>query len=113
MKSRTRNDNTLCSFEEFVTFLFDRSVPSTAEKHDPWYWNVEVTFNPERVRGHYVQLFRAPEFLLERFSKAQLEQGFWAIQSCNLNCSVSNLIWDVNLPSAAREECVKSMLDLF
>ncbi len=113
MKPRIDHDITHCSFEEFVTFLFARSVPSTAVKHDPWYWNVEVAYDPDLVCKYYVRLFRDPAFLLERFSKAQLEQGFWAIQSCNLSCSVGELIWDENLPFSAREECVRSMLDLF
>jgi hypothetical protein len=113
MKPRTEQDITNCSFEEFVTYLFARSVPVEAERRDPWYWNVDVTFDPKRVCEYYVRLFREPSFLRERFSKAQLEQGFWAIQSCNLSCSVSQLIWDINLPLATREECIKSMLDLF
>ena len=113
MKARTRHDITQHSFEEFVAFLFDRSVSSKAEGQDPWYWNVDVTFDSDRIRGYYVRLFHGPKFLLEQFSKEQLEQGFWAIQSCNLSCSVSELIWDTGLTFAAREECVRSMLDLF
>jgi len=113
MKSHTHDDITQYSFEEFVAFLFARSVPPTIEKRDPWYWNVDVTFDPERVCQYYVRLFRSPHFLSEQYSKAQLEQGFWAIQSCNLTCSASELIRDTSLPFAAREECVRSMLDLF
>ena len=113
MKSGTHHDITHCSFEDFVVFLFAQRAPSEAEARDPWYWTVDVTFDPERVCQYYVRLFRSPSFLLEQFSKQQLEQGFWAIQSCNLDCSVSKLIWDPELPFAAREECVRSMLDLF
>ena len=113
MKPRTDEDITHSSFEEFVAFLFARTVPAEGEKRNPWYWNVDVTFDPERVCRYYVRLFREPTSLLERFSKAQLEQGFWAIQSCNLSCSVSQVIWDTNLPFAVREECVRSMFDLF
>jgi hypothetical protein len=113
MEPRNHYDITGLSFEEFVAFLFARSVPSQAEPRDPWYWNVDVAFDRERVCQYYVRLFRGPSFLLEQFSKEQLEQGFWAIQSCNLDCSVSQLIWDVDLRFAAREECVRSMLDLF
>src|ERR1700722_7595959 len=113
MKPHTYQDITPCSFEEFVAFLFARSVPAEAEERNPWYWNVDVTFDPERVCQYYVRLFQSPSFLLERFSKVQLEQGFWAIQSCNLGCFVSGLIWDKKLPFAAREDCVRSMLNLF
>ena len=105
-------DITQFSFEEFVAFLFARSVAPETEA-DPWYWNVQVTFDLARVCQHYMRLFQAPSFLLEQFSKEQLEQGFCAIQSCNLDCSVTQLIWDTDLPFAARAECVRSMLDLF
>jgi hypothetical protein len=102
-----------CSFEEFVAFLFARDAPDETEKRDLWYWNVEVEFDPQRTCRYYVRLFRHPSFLLDRFSNSQLEQGFWAIQSPTLNCSVSELIWNTDLSFAAREECVRSMLDLF
>jgi hypothetical protein len=113
MKPRSKEDITHASFEEFVVFLFARSVPVEGEESKSWYWNADVTFDPETVCRYYVRLFRDPSFLLERFSKLQLEQGFWAIQSCLLSCSVSEVIWDTNLPFAEREECVRSMFDLF
>lgn len=101
------------SFDEFISFLFERDVPAETGKQEPWYWNTEVIYASELVCRFYVQLFRQPEFLLDRFSKAQLEQGFWAIQSPNLDCGVDRLLWDSALPFTAREECVRSMFDLF
>src|SRR5690348_2207348 len=99
------------SFDEFIVFLFDRDVPADTKKRDPWYWHAEVVFDPQLVCGHYVRLFRQPSFLLEQFSKAQLEQGFWAIPGVNLDCSAGNLIWNTDLPFSDREECVRSMSD--
>jgi hypothetical protein len=58
-------------------------------------------------------LFRHPEFLLERFTTIQLEEGFWAIQGPNLDCSVSRLIEDSNVPLLIRRECISAMADLF
>jgi hypothetical protein len=113
MGEKTQIDISQCSFDEFITFLFDRDVPAKTQKWNPWYWKVEVTYDPRSVCTFYVRLFRQPGFLMKRFSKAQLEQGFWAIPSANLGCSVYRLIWDTDLPFAAREECVKSMVDLF
>jgi len=106
-------DISQCSFDEFVSFLFARDVPDETEKSDPWYWNTEVTFDPQRACEYYVRLFRRPAFLMERFSKSQLEEGFWAIQGPNLSCSVSGLIWNMDLEFATRQQCVQSMLDLF
>jgi hypothetical protein len=79
MGEKTQIDISQCSFDEFITFLFDRDVPAKTQKWNPWYWKVEVTFDPRSVCTFYVRLFRQPGFLMKRFSKAQLEQGFWAI----------------------------------
>lgn len=71
-------------------------------------------FDPLQICDFYTRLFRDPGFLLERFSKAQLEQGFWAIPSEGfLECSVAGLIWNTDLTFAAREECVRSMFYLY
>jgi hypothetical protein len=101
------------SFDEFVSFLFDQDVPPKTSKRDPWYWHTEIAYVPDLICSYYVKLFRQPQFLRARFSKAQLEQAFWAIQSRNLDCSVPRIIWDPVLPFAAREECVRTMADLF
>ena len=87
-------------YEQFVTFLFDHAVVVQEGKRRPWYWDVGVglIFNPVNVCNFYTRLFRQPEFLLDSYSKAQLEQGFWAIQSPNLACSVSCIMWNDELP---------------
>jgi len=54
-----------------------------------------------------------PAFLLEQFSKDQLEEGFWGIQVPNLDCSAYRMVLNSDLPFAAKEECVRSMFDLF
>lgn len=105
------------SFEDFVTFLFDHEVvpmPQDRKKEpEPWYWTAAVVFEPIRVASDYVRLFTNPEFLLASFSTEQLEQGFWAIQSCNIECSVSEIIWHRQVPFVMRENCVRSMFHLF
>jgi hypothetical protein len=101
------------SFDQFMDFLFDREAPLDTKKRDPWYWHTEVTFDPERVWAHYVRLFQKPNFLLERFSRNQLEQGFWGIQSGNIDCAVTEIIWMEYLPFSLRETCVRSMFQLF
>ena len=107
------------SFEEFIAFIFDREVQAIevqakTEEWNPWYWHTKVLFDPQQICGYYTRLFMAPSFLLERFSKAQLEEGFWAIPAGgSLECSVTELIWNTDLPLAIREECVKSMFYLF
>ena len=118
-------DLTDSSFEEFVDFLFSRETPSEGEslaalaergetrKWKPWYWHTKVVFDPLSVRDHYVRLFRDPLFLLDRFTKAQLEQGFWAAQGPNLDCSAAKLVWNKDIPLPLRAEFVGSMVPLF
>ena len=48
-----------------------------------------------------------------RFSAAELEQGFWAIQGAILECSIRNVIWDRTVPFGMRAGCVRSMADLY
>ena len=110
---RQQVDITGYSYEHFVSFLFDHEVVGTNEGNGPWYWNVDVTFEPANVCLFYKRFFRQPEFILRDCSKPKLEQGFWAIQGPNLACSVSNIIWNDELPFSSRSECVRSMTDLF
>ncbi len=118
-------DLTGCSFDEFIAFLFARTVPSGEDsfaelarlgetrKWHPWYYDAEVSFDPLRLCSQYSRLFRNPRFLLDRFSMPQLDQGFWAVQSSTLECSAWSLVWNTALPFAEREECVRSMYFLF
>jgi hypothetical protein len=112
-KPKTEVDLTNTSFEDFVAFLFDRDVSLESEGRDYWYWHVEVEFDARKIGEYYVQLFRQPEFLRERFTKPQLEEGFWAIHGPNLDCSVSRIIDDSEVPLSLREECIRSMADFF
>jgi hypothetical protein len=106
-------DLTNVTFDDFVAFLFDHDIPPESEEYDPRFWHVEVEFYAENIAAYYVQMFEQPEFLLTRFTKAQLEEGFWTIQASNFNCSVSRIIEDSDLPLSVREECIRSMADLF
>jgi len=112
MKERTEHDLTGVSFNEYVAFIFDKPVPQ-AHETEKWYWNVDVVFSSDEIASHYIQLFTEPVFLLSRFLKPQLEEGFWAIQSGNLGCDVSHIIWHQYLPFATRANCVRSMFHLF
>jgi hypothetical protein len=113
MKESTPVDVTSFSFDEFIAFLFDRDIPPESDKRKQWYCTVEVEFNAEKICAYYARLFRHPEFLLTRFTKPQLEEGFWAIQGPNLDCSVSRIIDDADLPLSLREDCIRSMSSLF
>jgi hypothetical protein len=114
MDEMTLVDITQFSFDEFITFMFQRKVQDKTKKWDPWYWHTNVVFDPQRICTYYLRLFNASGLLLERFSRAQIEEGFWAILSPgNLECSVHDLIWNTDLPLENREECVRSMFFVY
>lgn len=114
MGERTAHvDLTNSSFDDFIRFLFDRDVSVESEGRDYWYWHVEVEFDAKTIGAYYLRLFTQPEFLLARFTNAQLEQGFWAIQGPNLDCSVYRFIEDSDVPLSAREDSIRAMADLF
>ena len=113
MPQKVHADLTLCTFNQFVDFLFARAVQAeSAKSGDSWYFNTEVCFDPQLVCGYYVQLFRNSAFLLNRYSRAQLDHGFSAMTVRSLSCSVRELIWSPELPFVDRAECVRSMVYL-
>ena len=104
------------TFDQFIAFIFARDVspaPCPGQKRDPWYYHSEVMFDRLCVCQYYVRLFIEPTFLLDRFSKPQLEQGFWAIHGPCLDCSAHRTIFDEEVPFSEREQCIRSMFDLF
>jgi len=116
MGAQSDFDITSCSFEEFISFLFNHEVIDFPNGHQgpyPWYIEAEIKFDSTEVVDHYTKLFLEPNNPLSEFSSESLEQGFWAIQSCNLECSASEQIWNTDVPFARRAKCVRSMSSLF
>ena len=122
---RTTVDLRTYSFEEFVAFLFDHEAPvgemsfsalaerGETSKWNPWYRHIDTLFDPQQLCSYYLQLFRNSRFLLNRFSRDQLEQGFWLLMGRSPDCSAGCIIWNLDLPFANRAECVAAMFDLF
>jgi hypothetical protein len=99
------------SFDELVSFCFDHPVDP---RKDPWYFDAEVLYDPTRNVKFYIELFHEPRFLLERFSRVQLDQGFWAISTDNLQGNVYNIIFEhPDIPLVDRETCIRAMYELF
>jgi hypothetical protein len=114
---REHYDITDATFDEFVEFMFDREVVPFPEDVNagpgPWYWHADIDFDARKVAQFYVALFSMPEPLVARYTPAQLEQAFWAIPSCNIECSVRRIIWDERVSFELRESCVRSMYELY
>lgn len=119
MRKKERFDIRGFSFEQFIDFLFDHesSKPDVENgkptKWNPWFFSARVEFDPQVVCVYYTDLFRDSFFLADRFSKAQLDEGFWAIQATGLDCSAYRTVWDKKLDFGLRQDCVRSMAALF
>ncbi len=105
------------SFGELVNFIFEHEVPPDFDRNDrrsePWYYTADIEFEADELISFYTKLFEEPFFLIERFSKEKLEQGFWAILGPAMECSATEVIWSGNVPFEDRANCVRAMYFLY
>ena len=94
------------SFDEFVSLIFEQDL--SAEQR-----MLETEIDAKKLCAYYVRLFRQPEFLLARYTKQQLEEGFWSIMGLTHEWSVGNIIDYSDEPLSSRKECIESMAVLF
>ena len=107
------NDLTNISFDEFLSLIFVRDMAPDAGRLDASFYDVGVEFDAPKMCAYYVQLFHRPEFLVSRFTKQQLEGGFWAIMGHTHEWSAGNIIEYSDAPLSSRRECIESMATLF
>jgi len=96
------------SFDEFVALIF-----ADAEKIDTICLHRGQRIDAKKLCAYYVQLFQSPEFLLSRFTKEELEAGFWEIMGHSHEWSLGQLIEYSDVPLSSRRECIESMAILF
>ena len=113
MEEPELNDLTNISFDEFVSLIFERAIPPEPKEGDLSLHYVEVKLDSKKICAYYVRLFRQPEFLLSRFTKQQLEDGFWAVMGHSHEWSAGNIIDYSHAPLSSRAECIESMAILF
>jgi hypothetical protein len=105
MESSEYRELRLTSFEQFVSLIFEQPE-DTLYLFDP---EVDAT----KLCAYYVQLFQHPEFLITKFTKQQVEDGFWTIMGHTYEWSAGNLIEYSEAPLASRKKCIESMAILF
>ena len=98
------------SFEAWLQFVFDHPVS------DPeWFWSDEsdswVGSNAETLQ-HLKQTFRKSGTVLDKYSDAQLNQGFWYLIS-NSCSNVAYCMVDAREPWLERKDCLEAIPDLF
>lgn len=109
-----------CSFEQFVTYAFDRPVPQT-EKDPSWWFasereSVVLLVDPSLQVDHARRLFADPELLQNRFTPAQIDQGFWFLAFAGIaQCArfFAEPLWTEDVELDLRCRCVRAMFDLY
>jgi hypothetical protein len=114
------NDLRGCSFEAWVAFAFDRPVPAGKEAN---WWHLHeddaemfLIVDPVLQVEHARRLFSDPLFLRDRFTAAQLEQGFWFLSSSGPTvCGkfFADHLWDSRFPLELRRAAIGAMFDLY
>ena len=109
-----------CSFERFVTYAFDRPLPTSAKApswwHDDGDVDAELLVDPELQLAHATRLFTEPLILRGRFNPAQIDQGFWFLaigHASDYGRFFVELLWDEQVDAATRCACVAAMFDLY
>ncbi len=99
------------SFEQFVDLVFNHPVTDPA-----WYWADDFDYYFDdgiATVEHLTSLFREPEFLFEKYSLEQLEQGFYFITFLLCYIKFDGLLWAESIPFSLRKNCISSMYELF
>ncbi|HEX2906814.1 MAG TPA: hypothetical protein VHO69_08140 [Phototrophicaceae bacterium] len=99
-------------FEDFVGFVFEHWV--TSRKRNDFHWEdcAVVFFNPSQLLQYYTQLFREPEFLLERYNRDEINCGLEVIREFN-NWTVGCVLDSSETTVAEAEACIRATYDLF
>jgi hypothetical protein len=77
-----------------------------------WWWAEELNFEPTEHTQNLAAIFRDPESLQARYSREQLEQGFWYLIS-GAPGSLEDLIWSAVVPWSVRADLIDSTADLY
>ena len=101
------------TFEGWLTYVFDRPVPSGQEQ--AWYWDMDREWWQEDATEAIQFLTRAFEnasVTFQPYSDAQLNQGLWFLVS-NACSNHMFALMDESVPWSARQRCIASIHQLF
>lgn len=112
------------SYEGFLDFIFDHPVTPQISRASGgaatdsavcWYDEIglDIDFDPARNCEFLTLLFCDPQELLSRYSRPQLEQGFWWMQTRYNDGSAADILWTASLPVERRVAMVQAMYFLY
>ena len=101
------------TFEQWLAFVFDHSVPTGQE--NAWYWDLnadEWVEEPADVIRFLTQSFENAAEVFQPYSDAQLNQGLWYIASNSCSNHMFALL-DESIPWTGRQRCIASIHQLY
>lgn len=98
--------------EEVADVIFGHEAPRDATGNTNWWWNSTIVFEPVEHIAHLTALFRQCDLLRARYTRDQLEQGFWFLIS-GAPGGLEDLIWEVSIPWDSRAALIEATVDLY
>ena len=98
-------------YTEWLDFVFQHPVKSNSESE--WYWQEEWDYkisNNGVVLDYLVRLFSNSSVLIDTYSEAQLEQGFWFLLG---PAGFSDIAWDEKIDLSRRIGMVRAQSSIF
>jgi hypothetical protein len=97
------------SFDEWIDLVFDHEPAQSISQ--AWYWDNDLYFygSKEHFVENCIKLFKNPEFLLERFTAEQLDEGFFGFILGPVNGMESWLCDKAESPELRREFIMSSV----
>ncbi len=99
------------SLDDIKDFIFNHPVPTITDEAG-WWWEAIVELDPVEYATRLIDIFRQPADLRTRYTREQLEQGFWMLIS-GADTSLGSLLWETAIPWDVRETLIQSTVDLY
>ncbi len=91
--------------------IFNHAV-SGGTAHMSWWWQSEIVFEPAEHVANLTSIFRNPQPLRSRYTRDQMEQGFWFLIS-GASGALEDVLWDSEVPWHDRASLIGSTVDLY
>ncbi len=99
------------NLEAVMDFIFGHPVP-TIQGETGWWWESDVDVDLEEYAANLIAIFRTPAVLRSRYTREQLEQGFWTLIS-GAEPSLEHVRWDSAVPWSVRTALIQATVDLY
>lgn len=99
------------TFENWLKYVFDH--PSASDTDQVWYWDGDWAsgiIQPAVIVAHIIRAFENSNEVFKPFSDAQLNQGFWFLNSGSDQMSA---LLDNNVPCDDLQRCIRAIFTLF